>query len=98
MPDHHPNSDFDQSPLRHRQGGPTPPDSQVDASARDFHVGGVSRLRKLRSRGRPAGMRAPAETFFDFKKADNWHLDIGQIPPAAGSIRFMSSLRAVGYP
>src|SRR3982074_3352278 len=37
-----------------------------------------------RSRGRPAGMRVPAEAFFDFKKADNWHLDIGQIPPAAG--------------
>jgi hypothetical protein len=29
-------------------------------------------------------MRVPAEAFFDFKKADNWHLDIGQIPPAAG--------------
>jgi hypothetical protein len=24
------------------------------------------------------------EAFFDFKKADNWHLNIGQIPPAAG--------------
>jgi hypothetical protein len=45
-----------------------------------------------------AGMRVPAEAFFDFKKAEHWHLDIGQIPPAAGSIRFMSSLRAVGYP
>jgi hypothetical protein len=29
-------------------------------------------------------MRVPAEAFFDFKKAENWHLDIGQIPPAAG--------------
>ena len=29
-------------------------------------------------------MRVPAEAVFDFKKADNWHLDIGQIPPAAG--------------
>src|SRR5258705_1327259 len=37
-----------------------------------------------RSRGRPAGMRVPAEAFFDFKKADNWHLNIDQIPPAAG--------------
>jgi hypothetical protein len=26
----------------------------------------------------------PAEAFFDFKKADNRHLNIGQIPPAAG--------------
>jgi len=29
-------------------------------------------------------MRVPAEAFFDFKKPDNWHLNIGQIPPAAG--------------
>jgi hypothetical protein len=29
-------------------------------------------------------MRVPAEAFFDFKKADNCHLNIGQIPPAAG--------------
>jgi len=29
-------------------------------------------------------MRVPAEAFFDFKKAENWHLHIGQIPPAAG--------------
>jgi hypothetical protein len=28
-------------------------------------------------------MRVPAEAFFDFKKAENWHLDIGQIPPAS---------------
>jgi len=43
-----------------------------------------SRRMPYRSRGRPAGMRVPAEAFFDFKKADNWHLNIGQIPPAAG--------------
>jgi hypothetical protein len=28
-------------------------------------------------------MRVPAEAFFDFRQ-ENWHLDIGQIPPAAG--------------
>src|SRR3982074_3932019 len=43
-----------------------------------------SRRMPYRSRGRPAGMRVPAEAFFDFKKADNWHLNLGQIPPAAG--------------
>src|SRR5712672_3444115 len=43
-----------------------------------------SRRMPYRSRGRPAGMRVRAEAFFDFKKADNWHLNIGQIPPAAG--------------
>ena len=41
-------------------------------------------------------MRVPAEALFDFKKAEHWPLDIGQILPA--SKRFMSSLRADGYP
>jgi hypothetical protein len=41
-----------------------------------------------------AGMRVPAEAFFDFKKAEHWHL----ARPLPASIRFMSSLRADGYP
>jgi hypothetical protein len=44
-------------------------------------------------------MRVPAEAFFDFKKAENLHLHIGQIPPKLpASIRFMSFLRADAYP
>jgi len=40
-------------------------------------------------------MRVPAEAFFDFKKPDNWHLNIGQIPPAAGFPTLHVALRAV---
>src|SRR5712672_2156147 len=54
-----------------------------------------SRRMPYRSRGRPAGMRVPAEAFFDFKKADNWHLNIGQIPPAAGFATLHVALAAI---
>lgn len=43
-------------------------------------------------------LRVPAEAFFDFRRAENWHLAVGGIPPKLPvSVRFLSSLRADGY-
>jgi hypothetical protein len=43
-------------------------------------------------------LRVPAEAFFDFTRPENWHLDIGGIPPKLPvSVRFLSSFRADGY-
>jgi hypothetical protein len=48
-----------------------------------------------RSHGRPAGIRVPAEAFFDFKTGISISAKSRPLP---ASIRFMSSLRADGYP
>ncbi len=43
-------------------------------------------------------LRVPAEAFFDLRRAEGWHLDIGGIPPRLPvSVRFLSSIRADGY-
>ncbi len=42
--------------------------------------------------------RVPAEAYFNFKQTDNWHLDIGGIPPRIPvSVKFLFQLRADGY-
>lgn len=41
--------------------------------------------------------RVPAEAFFDFKSPENWHLDVGGIPPKMpASVKFLA-FRADGY-
>ncbi len=43
-------------------------------------------------------IRAPAEAFFDFHDAEDWHLDVGEIPPRpAVSVKVLWLFRADGY-
>ncbi|AIQ11505.1 hypothetical protein [Paenibacillus durus] len=42
--------------------------------------------------------RVPVEAYFDFKQPENWHLDVGGIPPRLpASVKFLNEMRADGY-
>lgn len=42
--------------------------------------------------------RVPVEAFFDFKQPENWHLDVGGLPPRLpASVKFLNEMRADGY-
>ncbi|MDC0759247.1 hypothetical protein POF51_00935 [Brevibacillus sp. AG] len=42
--------------------------------------------------------RVPVEAYFDFIQSENWHLDVGGIPPRLpASVKFLKEMRADGY-